>query len=714
MKRIIKLFPAFILLLLTILMIIYIDIDEKTNYNEFGEYHLIGFRINPENENIHSNTIDEVFHLAQEKDVLLVKEIFNETNNSTDLYISTNSLFKLYDSRCRVEKLREEADNSFIATFKTDDQRQSYYIPDFLDNDRFVFYSVEVMNENDIYRYGDYSLYYKDDSQLESFIHEVSIILNEPQEMLLNYHWGQLSSHIDLLLIAIIVCILFFILFFYLITVFQLYKESKKIGCLLLLGFRKIDITILMIKESIKYLVFSSLCYFLLCALFLSNISFYFIMTLSFLYVCMIMLTLLISYLSILIVCRYTKTSNILKKESLANKISKLLLFSKGIMTGTIILFLLSFIPIIKESYQSTQYLKDTKILMDYAVFPRIDVENQEYNESENYLTLFRSLEDFGIDYIYADFRNYLITDKISLETSERQEIAGETYRTASIDKNYLRKYSVEIFNTENSMINYDILDQEFFLLPYSKKGYYDAFYSYIERRYKRYNFDTEVKVYFYKDCAFHTYDATTGIQSVESPILRVIDKNYKFTYFENFTGLDIAGTGMKTALKINISTGKNQVFSKLEECLKNANLQDVLTKNNFVSYEDFYKDELTRLRKNNAAFILGISLLLIIYITLVTQTFILYMESKMNQVLVKILLGHERKNIFKNIIYLNIGLSFIVIISLMAYDITSGMQDFWIHFAVYLGFLLVDIVVLIMITNLIKLNKVYTKLKGE
>ncbi len=713
MKKIIKLFPTFIFMLLTLLLISYIDINEKINYDRFKSYNLIGFEINPNNENITSDIINDIFHIAKEKDILLVKDIFNENSNSTDLYVSTKDLFKLYDSKFKVEKLNEVADNSFIATFKTDNQKQSHYIPDFLNNDRFVFYLTDAMEENNVYRYGSYSLFYENHNQLQIFIDDVAKLLNEPKDKLLNDNWGQLSSHADMLLTAIVICILFIFLF-YLITIFQLYKESKKIGCLLLLGFNKFDIMVVMMKANIKILVFSSLCYFCLCSFLISNNHLFFMIVLLLLYVIMITLTIIISYLGILFVCKYSSISNILKKSSLVNNISKLFLFSKFIMVGIIILFVISFIPIIKDSYMLTQNLKESKLLMDYAVFPRFDVENSEYDKDENYLTFFRSLEDFGIDYIYVDFRDYLITDEASLDTFESQEAIGETFRTASIDRNYLKKHSIEIYDLQNQKIDYNTNHTEMFLLPDSKQGYYERLYNWVKKRNTRLNIDSDVNIYFYKDSTLRTYDAIKGIQSVESPILRVINKNYNITYFQNYTGLDIAGTGMNTALKIDISTGKDQVLANLQACLENANLQETLTNSNFISYQDFYNDELGRLRKNNMFFIVGMSLLLSIYITLVIQTFILYIESKMNRVLVKVLLGHDRKNIFNDIIYLNIGVSFMVIIGLVAYDITSGNQDFWINFAVYLGFLLVDIVLLIVIANFIKLNKVYTKLKGE
>lgn len=714
MKRIAKLFPTFILLLLTVLMIVYIDVDEKAKYTNFKEYHLTGFRINPNNEKLTSHVIDKVLQLAKEKEVLLVKNLFNKEKNCSELYISTDNLLGLYDEQWKVEKINEEVEHSFIATFKTEDQRQSHYIPDFLDNDRFTFYSIDEMEENNIYRYGDYSLYYTNDAQLESFLQEASAIMQEPQEMLANHHWGQLSGHADRLFIVLIVSILFFIFFYYLIIVFQLYKEGKKIGCLLLLGFRKRDITALMIKDSIQYLVISSLCYLLLCLFFVSNIHFSFILKLCFLYLCMIMLTIFISYLGILIVCNYIKVSNVLKKAPLANKISKVLLFSKSVMTGIIIFFLLSFLPILKDSYAITQHLKDNEILMDYAVFPRFNVENAEHDNSANYLTFFQSLDDFDIDHIYADFRDYLITDAISLENFESQEEAGETYRMASIDQYYLEKHDVEVFDLENIKVDYTTFDQEFFILPYSKKSYYDAFYKYIKRRYERYGFDTEIKIYFYKDQTFSTYDATTGIKSITSPIVRVIHKNYPFTYFENYTGLDIAGTGMNTALKIDVSTGKKQVFSKLEACIQKANLQDVLVESNFISYDDFYKDETTKLRNNNILFITAIAILLCIYITLVAQTFILYIQAKMNQVFVKVLLGYEKRHIFKKMISLHIGLSLMVIIGLFIYDLLSGNPNLFTHFIIYLSFICLDILLIIGIIQLIKLDKVYAKLKGE
>lgn len=47
-------------------MIVYIDVDEKAKYTNFKEYHLTGFRINPNNEKLTSHMIDEVLQYKAE------------------------------------------------------------------------------------------------------------------------------------------------------------------------------------------------------------------------------------------------------------------------------------------------------------------------------------------------------------------------------------------------------------------------------------------------------------------------------------------------------------------------------------------------------------------------------------------------------------------------------------------------------------------------
>ncbi len=709
MKKIIKVFPILILIVISILTVILEDMKEKELYRNVSGYHNTNFIIPENEEDITNEDIDKVIESAKSHNVVLIRVTYDDDNRSVDQYISSEDIFTLYRNQLNL-KLKNTDSLLGITTYK--DESTLYY-PDFLNNDKYSFYPINMMKDRGIYRFGSYVAYYQNEEDYFKFKDEAKDILNVPMESLYNEYAGQHGEPFFFYNMVTVFCIAFFALFYFVLTVFLFYRDSKKTGILTLLGFDNIGILKNNLRNFSIRIVIASLILFILSLLFLPNIKLSILIKLIEIDVFILVLSIVLSYLALLFLQKYFSLSNILKKQSVVHKISNLCLICKFVMMSCMILLTIYFVPLIQESLHASRGLKDNKVLMDYAVFPRYRVENGEHNDYDKYLKLYQEILDSDIEHIYASFSDYSRKDKKFNEEANLSELSGKSYRIASVDKNYLNLYSVVCYDSNGNVIDPKNIDQEFYLLPMSKKDYRDGLKSYIEKRYEHNNINENVLIYYYENRLLDTFDSQDGDKTVDSPIIRVIHKNNPYTYIQNSYGLSIAGIGMNTALKFNVS-GNDHVYQQLLPCIKKAGLEDVLVEENFVKYKDYYNEVMTRVHNSNMIFISGISFCLCVYVFIIFQTFSLFVDARKKEILVKSILGFNRKDIFKSVILWNIGATFIPISCALAYSITSRSNHLILILCACAIFFVLDLIILFIITGTMKLTKMYTELKGE
>ncbi|MEG0345474.1 MAG: hypothetical protein RR435_03720 [Erysipelotrichaceae bacterium] len=714
MKKIVRIFPIIVLVILNILIVLTKDMQQKETYKNFESFNMVGFTIPDNTENIKEEQLKLVYTAALSNDVVLIKTVYNENNNSIDSYVVTNNLLDLMS-----KQLDFDIDDSIIAntksvaTYKKDDP-SSYYVRDLLNNDRYAFYKADDMRNNHIYRYGTYSLYYKNEDNCQKFFNEAAYILNTPKEKLYNDFWGHYNGHSEVMFIAILFSFGFFILFYFILVVFLFYRNSKKIGVLLLLGYSKKDVLNIINK---KYFVLLTIISVLLCSgsiIILPNTDFRLFISMLFIGVLLIVLTCIVSYLALLFICKYTDLSNILKKQSIVQKVSNACLVVKFIMVIVIILFTLNVFPMLKEAMHSKNILEESKLLMDYAVFPRIKVENTENDDYDKYLKFYKLIDEKRIDHFYVRFDEYLQTDEEIIRNFDDLEKNGQAFRTASVDLNYLDKFELNYFDDKQQPVAIKSIKQEFYLIPQSKKDYEAELRNITEEKYTHYNISNPVLIYYYQDYTFDTYDSVKGVAKVASPIIRVVHEDNPYTYMQKSYGLDIAGTGMNTALKFKITNNENLYQTELLECINEAGLSNVLSEDQFVSYKTYYADEIANSKKMSMLFYGVISIALLIYIALVIQTFVLFIDARKNEILVKSIMGFSRKEIFLPVIGWNIGATMLPISGILAFTLVSNAENLITIALVSTIFLIIDISLILIITKFINLNNVYSQIKGE
>ncbi|KAF1299418.1 hypothetical protein BAU15_01875 [Enterococcus sp. JM4C] len=715
MKKLTNFFPIVILCCLFVTAILWNDMKERTYYDEFSGYQQKFITISEDDAAITMDKIEAVFAAAKETNVVLMNEFFDKQENSNDYYFSVDSLTKLYKPYLSIEELTPETASSFVSTYYSKSDNQSGYYPDFLKNDRARFFKTDAMRENAAYPKGTYALFYQDSSDYQAFMEKAEKILATPKESLIDEAAGRLKEEMNLLKAAVLISLIFFTLFYFLLVIFQLYHKVKKIGCLRLLGFRFWDINKLLIKPLAIQLLSTSVI--LICgSVFLPNVQLGFIISLVLFLGGMGILTAIVFTGALLLVYKQTTIANAVKNESLIRKISNVCLVTQVLVSASVLIFSIALIPTLLESNQTIANLANSSELMDYSVFRRINDQNDESNNQMSYLEFFRSLESNQIPYAYADFANYLLTDKEDKEAVAAAEAAGDVYQVASVDRNYLKDYKLQVTDLNGKSIDLADKKQEVFLVPEAKKEIVGGLTKKLKERYKRLKLTDEAKIYLYKGQTFKTFDSQTGIPIVQSPTLRVIDEDYPYTAMDNSTGLNIAGGGMNTSLRFKIGEMQSNEFyqQKLSKLLEQAHLSQALAIDEFISYRGYYSAETTSLHKTMTIFISGISVGIIIYLILTIQTFLLYLAARTDEVAVKVLLGMRRKDIFRKTILLNIGTAFVPVIGVLAYTVFGGIENKLLIFATCAGFLIINSLLLFFITKLIRFKNVYQWMKGS
>lgn len=155
-------------------------------------------------------------------------------------------------------------------------------------------------------------------------------------------------------------------------------------------------------------------------------------------------------------------------------------------------------------------------------------------------------------------------------------------------------------------------------------------------------------------------------------------------------------------------------VFEKLKPSLDKANLNLVLREEYFTSYGDYLSDVLERLNRTTLILTLGSILAFLLYVIVVFQTFVLYIEAGMNEVLVKVLLGFKRKDIFKKVIFWNIGATLLPVITILALKLLNPEETHLINIMVCGAFIIMEVLVLFSMLMCVRLKNVVTKLKGD
>lgn len=693
MKNIVKIMSFISFLIITSFIVIILELNQREKYVLFNDYKFQNITFK-DDDTITNQQIIDFIDLARENNVIITKTYLSD--DITNIYVNVENIESLYSLINSNFELSKFEDKKFLSTFDKD----GIIIKDFLNNSKYNYKLFSELIDEGKYLYGNYKLFYQNDEQLENFFSVSNInsqqFLSQVQTSTLNY---------TTLSYIVIILILLLGLFYYVFQIYSVYNQSKKIGCMKLLGIdnKKIYKNIILehiLVELIFVVLITSVC------LFLPNITFKMWSIILLANLSMLLFILYIDYICIKKISANCSISSILKKEDITKPIAKTSIFLKMAFSILILIFVGLFQSYIIEAVESYRTQKNIEPLLNYAVFYGIN-ENLDKKNFYKLNNIYSELGANDIDYFYADFSKYNIKLEEDLERTIIAEKNHEYYRFASVDKNYLDKINLVLYDNNNNTI--DEISSMSLAFPKSKINEIEPFIkyynSYCKVDYDKYNYPLNFNIYVYEDTKMPTFRLEENILSVESPILRIITNDFPIPYLETPCGINVAATGMNTSLKIKINNDREETYNRLYKILLKYDLNENLTPETFVSYSEYLSDTLSVARDSIILCSLTIIVIMTAYIFILIQFASILIKSNENIILVKKILGFEFYRIYKKLIIKNFLFTIISIVLSLLILRLLGQIEFSIIIIASIIFTIIDSVVFLLIINKKKLN---------
>ncbi len=707
MKNITKIIPIIMIIIITVLTLIYFDFTEAKNYTNFKDYNIntINIQYNSDNELL-KNQIKYIQTVAKENNVILLKENADFTkDNASNIYLSltneqlTEILIKNFDIKIT------NSNNNYYATYEKNDINQSGIIKDLFENHYFTYNTIDEMLKNNDNISGNYKILYKDYNDYSSFINEVNNTLGY------NTYTGTYETGIENYIIIFMVLIfIFLIIFYFIFQVYEYNNNSKKIACMKILGFDNKTMNKNMMNKKILILIITTII-ILLTIIFIKNITIVHILIILLVNLFIIFSTYLISYLSCIIINRSFKLSNILKNQNTTGNIKNISYKFKALMLIILVVFITITLENTTTLLDKLQNYNNSKKLLDYVILPTYNIEPQAANE---YLIQHQFYLDIrnNLNTIYAEFKDY------SKYTNEELEMTSNTnpfFLIDSIDKNYIIKENIKLYNIDNNEININQINNIAYIFPKSKKHLIDDFKKYHQENlndyYLKTNENYNLEIYLYDDQLIETYQIE--YKYIESPILRIIDDTLNVPIFYHQLGISTFGSGLTTGLKIElIDDDIEKTKQTINEFIKKSDLSSILSRESIMSYKEYFNDEILLSQLIVITLTIGIILVLTVYILITTQLLKMYIKSQNKTILVKKLLGFDNNTIFKYYYNRNLINTVIsLIISCIILFIINKFNTIFLFIA--LIFLILDFLIIYISIKLIKTTNIHIGLKG-
>ena len=722
MKFISRIVPIISIVIVTILSIIFIDFNESSKYLQFPGYNKNFMRINYKDDNsINNNTIQKILNSAKNYNIIILKSnVIQNEEKAKNIYISVDNINELetfLSSAFKIKMLKSknfDETKSYISTYTHKDSNQVGQIYDFLNNDYYNYYKFETLMLTNGNLYGEYIILYKDFQDYDSFMNDVKIIVGS--DINSNSSFENSQKYVAIL---ISVSILILMLFYFIFQIYDSYNGSKKIGCMSLLGFSKIKIANKIIGKRMLIYILTSILVVFCSFIFVENMNLKNIILIILINCILILLTYLINYMCVKIILNRYNLYSIIKKQNLALKINNISFKLKALVMILLVVSLNILFQNLNSLNSNLKIYKNSKELLNYGIIDNFKADILElfdytkHNELYSYIVNDNRLKTF-----YSEFSKYRENTEDELKLINQWEYEGSYYRYASVDRNYLKKESLVIYDINNNIVNIDDINGVFFLFPKSKINEiekFKIFYTkYSSRDYIKYNIEHIFQTYLYDDQKLNSYRLNLKIKYVDSPIIRVIDEGIKISYLESPIGISVFGNSLSTGLKIEIGNDINEILNILEKHIKSAGLENLIDKDNFLSFYDYFNDEIQTERLASTILILILTIILSLYIIISSQVVSLYVKSENKKIIVKALLGFNKNDIFNPIIQKNIKYNIITLILSLIILYIAGIFNLLLFLISVSAFLIIDFVIIFLLIKFYKFSKIYVQLKGE
>ncbi|MDD2409970.1 MAG: hypothetical protein PHD03_04570 [Bacilli bacterium] len=721
MKIIPKIIPVIMMLVTTFLSIFFLDVNQSRKYLQIDSYEKKFIRIDyNENIKIDGSIIDEILQLAKANNVIIQKANFsNIDSNVRNVYFSFDKpeeLYKFIGDNFRLKQFNSDMinNNAFISTYYHNDDNQIAIIPDLLKNDYYNYYKFDKLISDGGNLYGEYLVYYKNYSDFDKFSNGVKNLLG--QDIVSFSIFNNLYKYIIIIIFGSVSILM---LFYFIFQIYETYYKSQQIGCMKLLGYSESKIANIIMGKKIKMYFLFELFLLLSSFVFVKNINFFAFIFLFSINLVLIVLTILINYICVKIIFHGYNISNILKKQNIAIKIAKTSGKLKVITTALIIITLSILFNNLSTLYSELKVYQNSKELLQYGVLASFNADSEERFDYQKHSELYKNIvNNEHLNTFYANFDYYIIRSEKEKELGEELEKNGTFFKYGSVDKNYLEKEKIDVYDLNNNIVDISEINHIFFLFPKSKKGKIELFKEFYQRRskdeYQKYNIDNKFEAYVYDDKLLNSYRLDQDIKYVNSPILRVINENLRLSYIESSLGINIFGTSLETSLKIEIINNKKKTFEILKKEIEKTGLENLISIDNFISFSDYFNDEIRLSKIITFTTFSATSILFLVYLIISIQVISLYVKSEIQNVTVKYLLGYNSSKIFsaiidKNMIY---NMSAVILSGLIL--ILINYFNILIYLVSISIFLVVDLIVTFVIINIHDFSKIHLQLKGE
>lgn len=711
MKKFIKIIPMISIIILIVSFVYVIDLAEQEKYTRFDEYTLKGIHLD-EKYSSNGDYISDVYRIATDNNVILAKTDFSLEDKTTKIYLTIDDLDTFLQNNFITSKLSDE--KGFGATFITESRQQQTYVKDFLNNDKFQYFSLFEKNVKDnVYSYGDMSVYFKNNSEYINFIDDISSFLAVSPEEIEIEMWGQLGIKSDFYTYVIgAVGIVSFAVFF-LIVMFNVYKNSKKIGMLQLLGYDFRASASIFIHENIKpsLMIFPLI---LIGTILMPNVSLKILIQIVGLYIFSLVVYVLIILLAVYIISRRTKIVDSLKNRSMVDILTNISMIFKAIISISFVFITVSITPSIVEINQNRANYLGNKIVDKYAVFPNFKVDKQEIKD-EDFVRFYKNVRESNIPYLYSDFRQYTEGGDETVEYYDDAERAGTAFRIAVVDESYLIGMEIEVLNKNSQSVDINF-DKTTYLFPISKIEVFDKFYAKVADHNSRLQISGEPTILFYEDSGtkFKTFAINSDNYEIRSPFIRVVGNDVNLSYNETFLGIDSVGSGMNTALKFEIVDSKKETYDAILPIIEESGLESIIPYDNFQTYSEYLGTQNITLLRSISLLAGILTVIILVYLYVVVQIVSLYIESYSRDINIKMFLGFKKRDIFRNITIWCSAVTIIPIIAFMTIMIITN--QFPIVTLILTGsfYIIVDYIICSSFINFVGFKKTKEILRGN
>lgn len=661
------------LVIITIVNIFAYDIVQRNNLYNIRGNDFIEFEILYDGE-IDYDSIEKLIHIAKSNGgVIETTSITSyEEEFLTTIYSSEETVGDILKKReLEFSNSERSVKDGVGATYDTGDSNQTYFIYDFLDNEKILYKTFNHFFSESGYVFKDYKAYFTNANSAKQFIEESKQLLGSNINYLTNDNKEvNIAASPSLIAGTTTIVVITGVLFYFVFEIINIYNQSKRISVYKMLGLDRLTIFKVMLKNDAVVSIATILILDIVIGFIVPNINIDFYLGLILSQVIFLILCILLSMTSIVIILHKQSTINLLKKQNIANPIIKITDTLKFVITIIMVIILSQSVLSINSLMTKKKTLQEYHSLSNFAIFSKINIENDFFsdNGTRRLTNFYQDLQKSDIVNVYSEFNEFQSSEKRDID--EKNHLIDEKtyFPIASINMEFVLLNDLELVDDSGSSIAYSSLNNElsYLMIPVSSRNDREYIKQYYNNELsKEFEMTVEEKRYdviYYLDKNIKTYTVNSSNGevfntklSVEYPVLRLLSSNFSLNYIDSPLGVDVAGTGVNTGLKFMPHNEKIISYEALEAIISKNELNEVLPRQLFTSIGELQGKEIVTAK--NDLYLSSILLLvsLLIYLLLSIENIRLYIDKEKQRISIKLFLGYSRTRILKELFLLNI-----------------------------------------------------------